>query len=281
MIGGGIMKRSKRVAKRARPNKPKPKGDATITIAPLPDWVFLPNTHDHIAIDKLGSAPIGELPVDQLVRNDPILIRSLREALVEVYIRASTIRRLRKASKSQLRNANSAQLRLGQALKHLEDAASDGRDGLHMLLEGSRLDDKKGENEQNSFAAACWEIRLDIARSACALRSAINGETKKPIIQGERQKRLRTLVDGLADWWIAGGGKSIAPYVRANRRDDGPAVVHGRSGMFLTLALLLFCGVDAFRPSEVEAAVTNVQEGRRAKKGHLPNVRQSASRPSN
>jgi hypothetical protein len=168
---------------------------------------------------------------------------------------------------------------LGQALKHLENLSSDGRDGLRMLLEGSRLDDKKGE--QNSFAAACWGIRLDIARSAHALWSAINAEAKKPIIQGERQKRLRTLVDSLADWWIAGGGKSIAPYVRANRRDDGPAVVHGRSGIFLTLALLLFCDVDAFRPSEVEAAVTNVQEGRRAPKGRLPNVRQSASRPAN
>ena len=97
------MKRSKRVAKRVRPNKSKPeaaaaavpKGDAAITVARLPDWVLLPNTHDHIAIDKLRSAPIGELPVDQLVRNDPILIRSLREALVEVYIWASTSRHLR------------------------------------------------------------------------------------------------------------------------------------------------------------------------------------------
>jgi hypothetical protein len=187
---------------------------------------------------------------------------------------------LRAATRSQLRNAKSARLHLGQALKDLENVSSDGRDGLHRLLEGSRLNDKKGENEQNSFAAACWGIRLDIARSAHALRLAINAEAKKPIRQGERQKRLRTLVDGLAEWWIAGGGKSIAPYVRANRRDDGPAVVHGRSGMFLTLAVLLFCGVDAFKPSEVEAAVTNVQEGRRAPKRRFPNIRQSVSRPA-
>ena len=93
------MKRSKRVA-RARSNKSKPqaadaKNDGTITVARLPDWVFLPNAYDHIAIDKLRSATIDELRVDQLVRNDTVLARSLREALVEVYIRASTIRRLR------------------------------------------------------------------------------------------------------------------------------------------------------------------------------------------
>jgi len=287
MVGGHIMKRSKRVAKRG-PNEPKPeaapaavpKGDAMITVARLPDGVLLPNAHDHFAIDKLRSMPVGELPVDQLVRNHPELIRPLREALVEVYIQASTIRQQRSATRSQLRNAKSALLRLGQALNHLGDVSSDGRDGLHMLLEGSRLDDKKGENEQNSFAAACWGIRLDIAPSAHALRLAIDAEAKKPIIRGERQKRLRTLVDVLARWWIAGGGKSIAPYVRANRRDDGPAVVHGRSGMFLTLATLLLCNVDAFTPSEVEAAVTNVQERHSATKGRHPNVRRSMNRPS-
>src|SRR5262245_3557931 len=132
------MKRSKRVT-RARSNKSKPqaaevKNDGTIAVARLPDWVFLPNAHDHIAIDKLRSATIGELPVDQLVRNDPVLARSLREALVEVYIRASTIRRLRAATRSQLRNAKSARLHLGQALKDLENVSSDRRDGLHMLL---------------------------------------------------------------------------------------------------------------------------------------------------
>ena len=42
--------------------------------------------------------------------------------------------------------------------------------------------------------------------------------------------------------------------------NNGPAVVHGRSGRFLELALALFCGVDVFKNSEVESAVTNVHE---------------------
>jgi hypothetical protein len=52
--------------------------------------------------------------------------------------------------------------------------------------------------------------------------------------------------------------------VKANRRDHGLAVVHGRSGKFLELAVALFCGVDAFKNSQVEAAVTNVYEAQLA-----------------
>jgi hypothetical protein len=63
---------------------------------------------------------------------------------------------------------------------------------------------------------------------------------------------------------VLGGGRSIAPYVKANRRDHGLAVVHGRSGKFLELAVALFCGVDVFKNSEVEAAVTNVYEAQGA-----------------
>ena len=72
-------------------------------------------------------------------------------------------------------------------------------------------------------------------------------------------KGLRSLVEALASWWLAGGGKSLAPYVRANRRDSDRAVVHGRSGKFLGLTIALLCDVDVFsKNSEVEAAVTNV-----------------------
>jgi hypothetical protein len=93
-----------------------------------------------------------------------------------------------------------------------------------------------------------------------ALQFAIDAETEKFGKGGERAKRLRTLVEALASWWSLGGGRSIAPYVKANRRDDGPAVVHGRSGKFLELAVALLCRVDVFKISEVEAAVTNVHE---------------------
>lgn len=133
-----------------------------------------------------------------------------------------------------------------------------------MLLEGSRLDDEKGENELNRFGATCWNVRLGIARPTNLLRVTVEAEAEKPRSRGERQKRLRTLVDGLAKWWMARGGKSIAPYVRANRRDHGSAIVHGRSGGFLSLAVALFCDVDVFKESEVVAAVTNVHEARLA-----------------
>jgi hypothetical protein len=103
---------------------------------------------------------------------------------------------------------------------------------------------------------------LNIAPIRQALQFAIDAETEKFGKGGERAERLRTLVEALASWWSMGGGRSIAPYVRANRRDDGKAVVHGRSGKFLELAVALFCDVDVFKVSEVEAAVTNAHERR-------------------
>jgi hypothetical protein len=133
-----------------------------------------------------------------------------------------------------------------------------------MLLEGSPIDDEKGEREVNQMASACWSIRLDVTRSMLALQSAITAEIEKPVKHGEPRKRLRTLVDALASWWLSAGGKSLAPYVIANRRDGRSAIVHGRSGKLLSLAIALFCGVDVFKGTEVEAAVTNVHEARLA-----------------
>jgi hypothetical protein len=103
-----------------------------------------------------------------------------------------------------------------------------------------RLDllyDEKGEREVNQMASACWGIRLDVARNMHALHTTIIAESKKPINAGERRKRLRTLVETLASWWLAGGGTSVAPYVKANRRDGDRAIIHGRSGKFLGLAV--------------------------------------------
>jgi hypothetical protein len=127
-------------------------------------------------------------------------------------------------------------------------------------LAGSPLDDEKGERELNRFAGICWNIRLALAPHAVELQSVFELEKKKPNKTGERAKRLRTLVDALSSWWLRGGGQSLAPYVKANRRDNGPAVVHGRSGRFLELAVALFSSVDVFKRSDVESAVTNVHE---------------------
>ena len=229
-----------------------------------PDFVFLPNAHDQFAVAKLRSAPIGELAIDRLIQNDPQLTPKLREALIQVYFNAAQTRELRKATKRQIDHARSADKHLTQATKHLEATRTEERDGVSLLLEGPPLDDEKGERERNQFGAATQAIRLEIGGIRQALELAINAEVKKPTKSGERSKRLRTLVEALASWWSFGGGRSIAPYVKANRRDHGLAVVHGRSGKFLELAVALFCGVDVFKHSEVEAAVTNVYEAQRA-----------------
>src|SRR5262249_35383114 len=128
------------------------------------------------------------------------------------------------------------------------------------LLAGPRLDDAKGELESNRFGAIIEGIRLKIVGSRQALQFTIDAEEKKSGKGGERSKRLRTLVEALATWWFLGGGGSIALYVKPNRRDNPKAVVHGRSGKFLELAVALFCDVDVFKNSEDEAAVTNVYE---------------------
>ena len=228
------------------------------------DFLMLRNVHDHLAIDKLRSTPVGALAVDRLVRNDPQMVPLMRDALVEVYFKAAKARELSRATKRQISNAKSALNSLAQAIEYLNRVSTDGRDGLSMLLEGPPLDDEKGEREVNQMASACWGIRLDVARSMHALQTTIIAESKKPIYAGERRKRLRTLVETLASWWLARAETSLAPYVKANRRDGDRAIVHGRSGKFLRLAVALFCSVDAFKRSEVEAAVTNVHETRLA-----------------
>ena len=228
------------------------------------DFLMLRNVHDRLAIDKLRSTPVGALAVDRLVRNDPQMVPLMRDALVEVYFKAAKARELSRATKRQISNAKSALNSLAQAIEYLNRVSTDGRDGLSMLLEGPPLDDEKGEREVNQMASACWGIRLDVARSMHALQTTIIAESKKPIYAGERRKRLRTLVETLASWWLARAETSLAPYVKANRRDGDRAIVHGRSGKFLTLAVALFCSVDAFKRSEVEAAVTNVHETRLA-----------------
>jgi hypothetical protein len=268
------MKRLKRSARRSRTYKSKPKakggashkGKDANRVGNVPDFVFLPNARDQIAIVKLCSTQVGCLKVDLLVRNDPKLMALLRDALAAVYVKAAEARKQRRATKSQLCNATSALNCLKRAVQRLEAVSSDGRSGLRMLLEGAPLDDEKGERELNEFAGSCWTIRLDIVPNVAALESSIAAETKKLSAAGERQKRLGSLIEALASWWLVGGGKSLAPYVRANRRDGDRAVVHGRSGRFMSLAIALLCDVDVFKNSEVEAAVTNVHEARLATK---------------
>src|SRR6476660_9535136 len=247
--------------KRARP-RPNENVDPKVgksSAIPL----ITPNVNDSLVIQKLSTTAAGALSVDSLVLNPRQSVPELRLALLTVYLKATTQRQLSKATKSQLKNAKSALSQWTQVLKSLERVSTDGRDGLRMLLEGPPLDDNKGERELNEFASVCWQIRMDATPPFKALQSAINTAENKQTNAGERPKRLRTLVEALADWWQSIGGL-LAPTVDANRRGDGPAIVHGRHGPFLTLAVALFCTVDVFKESEVESAVTNMHEKRLA-----------------
>ena len=225
-----------------------------------PAEVFMANASDQLAIERLRTVPTGELAVDLFVRRDPEMVLQLREAMIAVYRQAAQMREMRKATKHQISKARRALASLASAVRYLESASTDGRDGLTRLLVGPTLDDEKGEREINAFASTCDSLKTAIVPHAMKLQSTIEAENKKSRTTGERPKRLRSLSEALASWYLRGGGKSIAPYVKANRRDNGPAVVHARSGKFLELAVALFCCVDVFKRSEVEAAVTNVHE---------------------
>jgi hypothetical protein len=133
--------------------------------------------------------------------------------------------------------------------------------GIAGLL-GSPVDDIKGLDELNQFASKCWKIQLDLVPIAQALDKLITAEIAKPKLggSGERRKRLRILVEELAKWWNSATKKSIAPYVQAKRLDHRSAVVLGRRGDFVELALALFCEIDEFKSSEVISAITNVHE---------------------
>jgi hypothetical protein len=219
------------------------------------------NVKDSLVIQKLTTIAAGELAVDSLVLSPQQPVSELRLGLIKVYLKAAKERQLSKATKSQLKNAKGALFQLEQALKNLAKAST--VEGLRMLLEGPPFDDEKGEQELNEFASACWKIKMDVSQPCSALQSAIKTEENKQATAGERRKRLRTLVEALADWWQSTGG-SLASTVDASRRDSGPAVVHGRHGPFLKLAVALFCKIDVFKESEVVSAVTNVHEKRLA-----------------
>jgi hypothetical protein len=219
---------------------------------------FLQNTNDNLAIQELYRRPIGELLLDPFA---PGSIPELRLALINVYIKAADMRRLSKATRGQLSSANTALSQLARAVSKLDQTSPVPQRGFQLAVFGSPLDDTTGLHELNEFASTCRQIRMAIAPYALTLRQTIDTEKAKQTRSGERRKRLRTLVDGLADWWQSIGG-SLAPTVVANRRDGAPAVVHGRHGDFLQLAVDLFCNVDEFAHTEVEAAVTNVHEAR-------------------
>jgi hypothetical protein len=233
--------------------------------ARLPEAVFLPNAHDRLAIEKLRSAPVGELAVDLLVGNNRQMALQNRDVFIGIFFDAAKARELHKATRDQLSSASKALTCVQNGIEFLDAASTQGSGLLRILAGGFVSDDEKGKLEMNRFAAACWKIRLQLVPVQQALQAVTTVEIEKAGAKGERRKRLRTLVDGLASWWVSEGRGSIAPYVKANRRDGGAkAVIHGRSGKFLEFALALFCEVDTFKKSEAEAAVINVYKARAA-----------------
>lgn len=53
---------------------------------------ILPNTHDHLVIQKLRTMPVGELAVDRLVRDAPQTALTFRDVLRNVYFKAAKTR---------------------------------------------------------------------------------------------------------------------------------------------------------------------------------------------
>lgn len=230
----------------------------------------LPNAQDNVVVAKLSTAEIGDLPVDQfcrLLRNDGKSddekhIINLRLALIRIYFKAAAARWHAKATRDQIKSARMALASLTDAIRKLDLVRPAGQRGLQAVF-GSPLDDTKGLEEFNEFGARCWHFQVKVAPIAEALSRLIEAEVTKPkpAKSGERKRRLRTLVEGLAVWWRSVTAKSLSPYVHAKRLDHRAALVIGRRGPFIDLARALFCTIDEFTESEVISAVTNVHEG--------------------
>jgi hypothetical protein len=229
----------------------------------------LPNEHDNAVIRRLSTAGLGDLPIDQFGRllrkeghsNDRQSIIALRLALIRVYFDAADARQHARAAGKDVASARAALGSLKAAIRRLGEVRPKRQRGVAGLF-GSPLDDTKGSDELNEFGSWCWQIQLDLVPIAQALDRLISAETAKSKTgkAGERKKRLRILVEGLANWWKAETKMSIAPYVQAKRLDHRSAFVLGRRGLFVDFAQALLCEIDEFASSEVISTITNVHE---------------------
>jgi hypothetical protein len=171
---------------------------------------FLPNAKDHLVVSRLSTAPIGDLSVDRFAElfckkgklPSDRDVTNLRLALIQIYLRAATSRMSARASRSQIMSARNASNRLRDAIRLLEDISPARQRGLQGAF-GSPFDDPKGLDEHNEFSSASMQIKRDMIPIAMRLDRAIENETGKPFVRGERKKRLRILAEALANWWIA------------------------------------------------------------------------------
>jgi hypothetical protein len=227
------------------------------------------NLHDHFVVAALVATPLRQLLVDKFAdqlceegsdASDEDVSR-LRAGLIGVYFSAAQVRWQAKARTVELTAARRALDALTEAVAKLDDVNVPMRRGLSGVLSPLVID-VKGRQELNAFQSACHCIRFSVISPMLELWKLVEAETAKtaPAKSGERKKRLRTLVEALAQWWIAATGKTVAPCVRAKRLDHRPALVMGRDGPFLSLAVALFSKIDQLNESEVVSAVTNVHE---------------------
>src|SRR6202045_1130713 len=221
---------------------------------------ILPNMQDNLVIQKLATASIGSLPLDHFgyllcKEKEPLgedYILDLRLALIRVYFAAAHVRLYARATQVQLESAQAALTSLTNATEQLDQVSPPRQRGLQAVF-GSPMDDPKGFDELNEFGSRCLQVRMDIVPVMRVLSRAIENEKTKsrPGKAGERKKRLRTLVEALANWWRPLSGKSLAPYVHAKRLDHRRAFVVGRRGQFVELAQAVFAEIDEFKKSEV------------------------------
>jgi hypothetical protein len=235
----------------------------------------LPNMQDNLVIQILATASIGSLPLDhfgyllckekETPGEDHIL--DLRLCLIRVYFAAANVRLYARATRSQLEAAQAALSSLTHATDQLDQVRPPRQRGLQAVF-GSPMDDPKGFDELNDLGARCQQVRMDIVPVIRGLSRAIENERTKSKAgkAGERKKRLRTLVEALANWWKRVTEESLAPYVHAKRLDHRPAFVVGRHGPFVELAQAVFSGIDQFKKSEVISTVTNVHESQLPKR---------------
>jgi hypothetical protein len=272
-------KRASAAAKRVRKRQ---SARATMRVRPAPKSIsettagrritlpiLLANEQDDAVIRRLSTASPGDLPVDKFscfLReddrcDDPQSIVNLRFAVIQVYFAAARARDRARAAQWQINLAQGALVSVKAAVTALGDVRPRRQRGIAGQL-GRPLDDIKGLDELNQFASKCWKIQLDLVPIAQALDKLLTAETAKPKPdkRGERKKRLRILIEKLAQWWSSATKRSIAPYVQAKRLDHRPAFVLGRRGDFVEFAQALFCEIDEFKSSEVISAITNVHE---------------------
>ncbi len=232
------------------------------------------NEHDNSVVEQLARAPLGTLKVDhfaQLLRGKPrsdnAAAADLRIALIKLYVDAAQFRAETKVPKEKIKSAEAAMDSLWKAAEHLERVKPRHTRGLQGIF-GIPGDDPKGLDELSAFSTRCWATRLEIAKLAMALGNEINAEKAKPSAKGERKKRLRILIEALAEWWIRATGKPIAPYVQTKPLGNHRAFVVRRSGRFVEFAVSIISELDEFEPSEVISAIINVYEQRRRRHPH-------------